>query len=378
MEAYLDNSATTIPSVKTRQAVMKAVSEVYGNPSSIHEKGFEALKELESSRNIIAKSLFVDANTIYFSPSGTLANNTAIFSSVKALKRRGNKIVSTAFEHPSVENCLLRLEAEGFEVVRVFPQKDGNIPLSEFEKVIDENTILVSVMAVNNEIGAITPFSEIKKIIKSKKSNAVLHIDAIQGYMKMPINPQKCGIDLMSMSAHKIHGIKGVGALYVDKNVKIKPYVEGGGQENNLFSGTQGMPAIMGFSAAIEDFGNIAKNLEYVKELNCFFKDRIKNLAGVFINSPENALPYILNISVLGIPSQVLVNFFSMNKVYVSAGSACSKGHRSNVLNVIGLSPAKIDTAIRISLSHNTTKEELEYCAEILEKAITTLRKGKN
>ena len=232
-------------------------------------------------------------------------------------------------------------------------------------------------MAVNNEVGSVMPTENLKKIIKSKNSPALLHDDDVQGYMKIPLCPKSCGIDLMSVSAHKVHGPKGVGALYINKNVRINPYILGGGQENNMCSGTQGMPAIAGFAAAVENGGSVEKNLKYTSKLNLRLRERIKEIPGVHINSPENALPYIINISIDEIPSQVSVNFFSMHDVYISAGSACSKGHRSNVLQSMGLPPDRIDSAIRISLSNDTSIDEIDRCADVIKIAVEKLRKHK-
>ena len=293
MECYLDNSATTKPCKAAVDAEISALTELYGNPSSLHQKGVDAYMLLEKSRGTIAASLKASPDEIYFTPCGTVSNNTAIFGAVGAKKRLGKKIVTKK-------------------------KKKTNIILKDFENAIDENTILVSVMAVNNEVGSVMPAENLKKIIKSKNSPALLHVDDVQGYMKIPLCPKSCGIDLMSVSAHKVHGPKGVGALYINKNVRINPYILGGGQENNMCSGTQGMPAIAGFAAAVENGGSVEKNLKYVAKLNLRLRERIKEIPGVHINSPENALPYIINISIDEIPSQVSVNFFSMNGVYIS------------------------------------------------------------
>lgn len=375
MDCYLDNSATTKPCRACVEAVITAIENDWGNPSSLHRKGIDAFTLLESSRKAIAKSLSSDASEIYFTGSGTVSNNTAIFGAVNSLKRRGNKIVTTSVEHPSVQKCMDKLLKDGFEVVRIRPQQDGNIDVNDFTEAIDENTILVSLMSVNNEIGSVLPFGEIKKIIKQKKSPALLHVDNVQGYLKIPAVPKYNGIDLMSISAHKVHGIKGAGALYINKNVKISPFLFGGGQESGICPGTQGLPAIAGFSAAVEDFGSPDENFIKVQKLNLRFKELIKDLDGVILNSPDNAVPYIINISLEKIPSQVSVNYFSMNGVYVSAGSACSKGHRSNVLSSMELSPERIDSALRISLSHSTTEDEIDRCVEVIKSALLSLRK---
>lgn len=375
MESYLDNSATTKPCAAAVEAALRAMTDVFGNPSSLHRYGFEAMQMLEEARTGIAETVSADSGELYFTPSGTVSNNTAIFGAVQKNRRKGGKIVTTAIEHPSVEKCMEQLEAEGFTVVRLLPDGEGNISIQQFSEAIDENTILVSCMAVNNEVGSIMPFEKIAAVIRSKKSPALFHVDAVQGYLKLPIIPKKCGIDLMSMSAHKVHGLKGVGALYVKKGVHIKPHVLGGGQENGICSGTQGMPAIAAFSAAVRSSGDIRDNLRRVSALNGYLRENLSVLEGVAIHSPENALPYILNVSLAGIPSQVSVNFLSSEGVYVSAGSACSKGHRSPVLTAMGMTSAQIDTAIRISLSRETTQEEIDSCVRAVNAAVTQLRK---
>lgn len=375
MNCYLDNSATTKPCKAAVEAANTAMTEAFGNPSSLHECGFSALQMLETARGQVAKALSADSAEIYFTPSGTAANNTAIFGVTQKAGRRGGKIVTTAFEHPSVENCMRRLEEQGFTVVRLLPDTDGNITAEQFENAIDEQTVLVSTMAVNNEVGSILPFDKIAGILRRKKSKALLHVDAVQGFMKLPIAPKKCGIDLLSVSAHKIHGLKGAGALYVRQGLHIKPHLLGGGQENGLCSGTQAMPAIAAFGAATAAAGDIRKNGERVAVLRDRLLAGLWEIDGVRINSPDNALPYIVNISVEGIPSQVSVNYLSSQGVYVSAGSACAKGHRSPVLTAMGLRAAEIDTAVRISLSRETTQDEIDDCINAIKTEVQTLRK---
>ncbi len=375
MEAYLDNSATTKPCKKACEAALRTMENDFGNPSSLHKKGYDALQLLEQSRGVIAKSIGVDPSRIFFTPSGTVANNTAIFGAAELMKRKGNKIVTTAFEHPSVARCMDKLEQSGFEVVRIMPDESGNISEEAFQNAVDEKTVLVSLMAVNNEIGAVLPFDKIKRIIKRKKSPALLHVDCVQGYMKLPVKPERCGIDLMSMSAHKVHALKGSGALYIANGVRIKPYVLGGGQENNICSGTQAMPNIAAFAAAVGELADIDSRLKTVSELNAYFKNGLGKIDGVTLNSPENALPYIINISLRGIPSQVSVNYLSSKGVYVSAGSACSKGHRSDVLVSMGLPPERIDSAIRLSMSYKTTKEEIDYALSTIKSCLEELSK---
>ncbi len=375
MTVYLDNSATTKPCKKAAEAALKMIENDFGNPSSLHSLGFEANTILEQSRRIIADSLKAEPSCIYFTPSGTLANNTAIFGAVKALHRRGNRIVTTSIEHPSVARCIDSLEADGFEVIRVSPDKSGNIDISEFEKAIDNKTILVSLMAVNNEVGSILPYESIKKIITRKNSPALLHVDAVQAYMKLELKPEKCGIDLMSMSAHKIHGVKGAGALYIGKGVRILPHILGGGQESGIISGTQAMPNIAAFAAAVKELGSVEKRYAYVSGLNDYLRQSLDGTDFVTINSPENALPYILNISLEGIPSQVSVNYFSQNGICVSAGSACAKGHRSDTLTAMGLANGLIDSAVRVSFSYENTRDEIDYFVDTIKSAGRVLLK---
>ena len=375
MYCYLDNSATTKPCQAAVDAANRAMTEAFGNPSSLHAYGLAALQLLEDARRQVANALSADSAEIYFTPSGTAANNTAIFGAAAKAGRRGGKIVTTAFEHPSVENAMRRLEEQGFTVVRLLPDTDGNITAEQFHNAIDEQTVLVSTMAVNNEVGSILPFDKIAGILRRKKSKALLHVDAVQGFMKLPIAPKKCGIDLLSVSAHKIHGLKGAGALYVRQGLHIKPHLLGGGQENGLVSGTQATPAIAAFGAATAAVGDIRKNAERVSALRMRLVSGLREIAGIRVNSPENALPYIVNISVEGIPSQVSVNFLSSQGVYVSAGSACAKGHRSPVLTAMGLSASEIDTAVRISLSRETTEDEIDACINAITNEVQTLRK---
>lgn len=375
MQVYLDNSATTMPCEAAINSALRLMKEEFGNPSSLHSKGFDASQILEQSRGVIADSLSVSPNCIYFTPCGTVSNNTAIFGAANTLKRRGRKIVTTAFEHPSVAKCMDKLSEDGFDVVRIAPDVNGNIPLSEFESAIDENTVLVSLMAVNNEVGTVLPFDKIKKIIKRKNSYALLHVDAVQGYMKINIKPEKCGIDLMSVSAHKVHALKGSGALYIAKDVRIKPYILGGGQENGICSGTQAMPNIAAFSAAVKELGDIKSRYEKISELGFYLKNELLKIDGVYLNSPDDAIPYIINISLQGIPSQVSVNYMSSKGICISAGSACSKGHRSEALTAMRLSPERIDSAVRLSLCYNNTKEEMDYFTVTVKNAFSELSK---
>lgn len=375
MEIYLDNSATTKVCREAADAIMKMLSDNYGNPSSLHRKGIEASKALENAREAVADALSVSKDEIYFTPSGTVANNTAIFGAVNANKRKGNRIITTAIEHPSVNECIKRLEEQGFEIIRLKPDINGAFSPAELINAINQKTILISIMAVNNEIGTINPINQIRTAVKRVNSQAIIHVDAVQAFGKIPLNPGKSGIDLLSVSSHKIHGPKGAGALYIRKGLKIQPYLIGGGQEKGIISGTEAMPAIIGFGAAVRALPNLTKELADTKEIRDYFVREVTKIGGVHINSPADALPNIINLSVLGVPSQTIVNSLSENEIYVSAGSACKKGHRSEVLTAIGLDGKRIDSAIRISLSRYNTKHDMDEVVSAIDSIIKRIRR---
>jgi cysteine desulfurase len=374
LEIYLDNSATTQVCREAADAMLPLLTDNYGNPSAVHAKGVRAKTALETARGRIADVLSCAPEEVYFSHSGTLANNTAIFGAAEMKKRAGNRIVTTATEHPSVANCMARLEERGFEVIRLKPSADGAFSPEELLRAVNKNTILISCMLVNNETGAINPVELLSKAAKRAGAPALIHVDAIQAFGKLPVKPAKMGIDLLTVSGHKIHGPKGVGALYIRKGVQIKPYIVGGGQENGLFSGTEPLPAIVGFGAAAAALPDPKQSLEKLRNLRRYLLEKVKAIPGVSVNSPAEGLPYILNLSAAGIPSQVLINYLSERGIYVSAGSACKKGHRSEVLTVMGLPPARIDSAIRVSMSRYTTFSELDAFADELLTATKTIR----
>lgn len=375
VNVYLDNSATTKPCESAVKKVIEMCTDNFGNPSSLHLCGYNAKKELDDARRTLASVLSCSENEVYFTSSGTIANNTAIMGTVRTKKREGKKIITTMLEHPSVLKHFELLSEQGFETVFLKPDNKGKISLEELSNVVDDNTILVSVMAVNNEVGSIQDISKIKGIIKSKNSNAYFHCDAVQAFGKIPLKPKKMGIDLMSMSAHKIHGIKGAGALFVNSSSRLLPSIVGGGQENGLISGTEPMPAICAFAAAVKDIGNIEKNLDYVSAVKKHFIEKIEKADGIYINSTDDSLPYIINISVEGVPSQVMLNSLSSMGIYVSAGSACAKGHRSEVLTSMGVSPKLIDSAIRISLAKTTTENDMDLLYNGIVDTINRVRR---
>lgn len=374
MTAYLDNSATTKPCKGARQKMLYAIDECWGNPSSLHGKGIDADMLLLSARRAVAKSLSADEKEILFTSGGTESNNLAILGAAHAMKRKGNKVITSAVEHPSVLKCFDRLESEGFTTVQIPTDKRGLIDLEALEREIDESTVLVSIMAVNNEVGTIQPVDKIKSIIKRKGSPALFHIDAVQAYGKLPLNVKKLGADLMSISSHKIHGPKGAGALFVRNGTRLVPNALGGGQEKDLRPGTEPMVAIAGFFGAVEEL-NINKSLSEVTALRSSFINKLSAIEGVSINSPHDALPYIVNLSLSGLRSETVLNLLSSMGICVSSGSACAKGHKSYVLTAMGLSDKEIDSSLRVSLSRFTTQEELDYFISGITKAMNTIMK---
>lgn len=375
MTAYLDNSATTKVCDEAIEKMCSVMKDSWGNPSSSHFVGIKAYEELESAREAVAAALSCQPKEIYFTSGGTESNNLALKGAADKLKRRGNKIVTTAIEHPSVENTARKLKDQGFDVVMLKPKENAKISLEELEDEIDENTILVSVMAVNNEVGSILPYDKIKSIIKRKNSPALLHVDAVQAFGKIVLKPKNDGIDLMTVSSHKIHGPKGAGALFISDSVRINPVTTGGEQEKKIRPGTEAMPAIAGFGEAVRQLGNINEQLKKTTSLRNDFVLKLKNIEGISINSPDDALPYIINISVNGLRSEPMLNLLSDMGVCVSSGSACAKGHKSYVLEALGLSNERVDSALRISLSRFTTQEELDLFIEGIKTAQKVIRR---
>ncbi len=365
--AYFDNSATTKPSENVIDAVNFSLRECWGNPSSLHSLGTDSNNALNKARKQVSSLLGCPQENFFFTSSGTAANNTAIFGAFEKQKRLGNRIVTTSIEHPSVSEPIKKLEQNGVEVIRLKPDKNGNINESDLFSAINDKTILVSMMAVNNEIGSVMPVSKIRSAVKRAKAPALIHSDCVQAFGKIPVSPNSLGADIITISAHKIHGPKGVGGIYLKARNIVKPYMLGGEQESNIFAGTQATPAIMGFGVAAEEVGDIKANSYKVAELKSYLIESIKDLKSVKINSPDDAIPYILNISILGLPSQPIVNFMSERNIQISAGSACKMGHRSPVLTAMELDSKLIDSAVRISFSRYNTKEEVTLLIEAIK-----------
>ena len=362
---YLDNCATTKPCKESIDAINIALSENWGNPSSLHKLGIEAEKMLDEARFAIAKEIGCDDKEIIFTSGGTEANNIAIFGSVYANRRKGNRIVTTETEHHSVLECFEKLEKEGFELVKIKPDNYGNITKDAICNAINSDTIFVSIMLINNEVGAINPIKEAKNAIVAANSPAILHTDAVQAFGKMKFKVKELGADLVTISAHKIGGPKGVGALYKSAGNRILPHTIGGGQEKNLRSGTEATPLIAGFGAAVKTIDHFA--IEHIQGLNKYLRDKLSGIDGIVINSDLNSSPYILNISVLGYRSETLLHFLEARDIYVSSGSACAKGKGSHVLGSMGLDRKRIDGALRISFSKENTKEDIDaFCDAII------------
>lgn len=373
---YLDNSATTKPCSKAIENINFALSENWGNPSSLYDMGFKAQQLVDGTRKSVSQLLKCREDEIYFTSCGTESNNTALLGAAYSRKKRGNRIVSTAIEHPSVLETLKRLEDEGFEVVRIKPQPDGVISEADLKNAINEKTILVSIMLVNNETGAVQPVQKAAQFIKEANAPALLHCDGVQAFGKMPINLNTLGVDLFTASGHKIHGPKGVGILFIKKGVTVKPLITGGGQEKNMRSGTESVPLIYGLKGAVDQLGNINENLKTQKQLWLYAKETLLDTGLVTVNSADNVLPYVLNISVEGYRSETLLHFLESQGVYVSSGSACAKGEGSYVLGEIGLSKKRIDSALRISFSRYSTQQDVDVLKNALITATQKLRRS--
>lgn len=383
MEAYLDNAATTMPFPEVREIMMQTMELDYGNPSSMHKKGVEAENYVREAKEIIAKSLKVQEKEIIFTSGGTEANNQALIGTALANKRKGNHIITTKIEHASVHNPLIFLESQGFRVSYVSVDENGFVNLEELLNEICEDTILVSVMYVNNEIGTIENIEGISKAIKKKKTDILFHVDAIQAYGKLKIYPKRWGVDLLSVSGHKIHGPKGIGFLYIKDKTKIFPYIYGGGQQKGLRSGTENVPGIAGLGKAVElIFIDHNAKLEQLYCLKKYFIIALSTLENVSVNGlnglkVEETAPHILSVTVEGIGSEVLLHALEDKNVYVSSGSACSSNHPalSGTLQAIGLEKSKVESTIRFSFSVYTTKEEIDYAVEQMREIIPVLRK---
>ena len=372
MEHYLDNSATTAVSAAAAEKALKVMTEIYGNPSSLHTKGIEAEKELENARRVIASKLGAQEEEIFFTSGGTEANNLALFGAAEAKKRSGRKIVVSSVEHSSVIESAKYLEQNGWDVKYISPREDGKIHPEDVAEQIDGNTTLVSIMYVNNETGAIMPVDEIFELARAKNPQIICHTDAVQAFGKLDIKAKKLGADLISVSGHKVFAPKGVGAIYIKRGVRLVPRQYGGEQEKKLRPGTEPLPLIAAFGTACGEF-DIPGNFEAVSALNSYAKEKLSRIDGVLINSPQDALPYVLNITAGRVRSETMLHFLEEREVYVSSGSACAKGKPSHVLSAMGYNKQRADSALRISFSKHNTKEDIDALCEGIELGLKIL-----
>ena len=380
MEAYLDNSATTRCSEGAVAMVMKVMREDFGNPSSMHTKGVEAEHYIREAKDFFAKNLKVDEKEIYFTSGGTESNNLALIGSAMANKRSGNHLITTSVEHASVDNPMKYLEEQGFEVTYLPVDQDGIVSLEALKEALRPETILVSVMYVNNEVGAVQPVDEIAKLVKDYDSKIIFHVDAIQAYGKYRIYPKKEGIDLLSVSGHKIHGPKGTGILYVNSKLKIHPMILGGGQQKGMRSGTENVPGIAGLAeAAKECYENLDEKIDRLYALKERFVKQIEELDDVKVNgrTGRDSAPHIVSVSFRDVRSEVLLHALEEKGIYVSAGSACSsnKPAVSHTLKSMGVEKDLLGSTIRFSFCFETTEEETDYCVRELRELLPMLRR---
>ena len=376
MEAYFDNSATTPVYPEVVDLMVKIMKEDYGNPSSLHMKGIAAARYVTDARETIAKELKVLPKEIVFTSGGTESNNMALIGAALANRRAGNKIITTSIEHASVEAPLSFLSELGFDIVRIGTAPDGIVDVDELVSAVDDETILVSVMYVNNEIGAVMPVEDIAARIKGKNRNVLFHVDAIQAFGKYIIYPKRMGIDMMSISSHKFHGPKGVGALFIKDRVKVKPIIYGGGQQQGMRSGTENVPGIAGMAlAASMTYKNLEADVQHMNELKMRLIRGLTALDEVYDNSGD--APHIASITFLGVRSEVMLHALEEKGVYVSSGSACSsnKQKASGTLSAIGLSPEKVEATLRFSITPENTDEQVDYAVKCCSELLPVLRR---
>ena len=368
---YLDNSATTKPCAEAVEAMTQALTENWGNPSALYSFGIDMAKQLRLARHQVAAAMGAEPDRVFFTSGGTEADNWAIFSTVKRLGKRGRHIITTAIEHHAILNCMKELEAQGFEVTYLQPDKSGTVTLAALKEALRKDTILVSVMMVNNEVGSVMPIAQMAKLTHRVCPDAYFHTDAVQGFLKIPFAAKTLGADLISVSSHKIHGPKGVGALYISPRLKSFPaYLLGGGQEGGYRSGTEGTPAIFGFAAACAAVSaTFRQDSIREKAMINALAEKLQAIDGVTVNGAHEA-PHVLSVAVPGVPTQNSLNILQDSGICVSAGSACAKGHRSHVLSAIELPPEVIDGSFRVSICKDTTQEDLDLLVTIIRDQI--------
>ena len=380
MEVYFDNSATTRCYDSVKDIVVKAMTEDFGNPSAMHLKGVEAEKYIKSSAESLARLLKVQEKEILFTSGGTESDNLALIGATFANKRSGNHIITTSVEHPAVSQPALFLQEQGFEVTYLPVDSRGVVKMDALKAVLREDTILVSVMYVNNEVGAVMPVEEIAALVHEKSPKALFHVDAIQAFGKYRIYPKKMGIDLLSVSGHKIHGPKGVGFLYINEKAKIQPQILGGGQQGGMRSGTDNVPGIAGLgTAAVEIYKNLEENVENMYRLKEYIAQGLEKIGDIRINGMDlrEGAPQILSISVMGVRSEVLLHSLEERGIYVSAGSACSSHKRkpSATLVAMGMSKDQIESTVRLSFCEENTIEEADYFLQVMGELVPMLRR---
>ncbi len=355
---YLDNSATTPLCEQAKSAMIDSLNR-FGNPSSLHLLGAESLVALDEARLAVARSLSVEANEVYFTSGGSEGNNMALLGAAYARRREGKRVITTAIEHHSVLRAAERLEQDGFEVIYLEPNAQGVITAEQVSEALTADTVLVSIMYVNNEVGSIMPITDIRRAIDRAGCKAILHSDCVQAYGKLPISAKSLGADIITVSGHKIHAPKGVGAVYIRKGCRVLPLINGGEQEKGLRAGTEATVLIDGFAAAVRAMNTSKSELDRITALRDGTVAALREIDGVTVNSPDSALPYIINFSVSGIRSEVMMHWLEAKNVYVSSGSACAKGEPSHVLAAMGISRQSADSAIRVSLSHYTVENDI-------------------
>ena len=368
---YLDNSATTKPCTEAVEAMTRALTQDWGNPSALYDFGINAARQLRLARQQVAAAMGAEPDRVFFTSCGTEADNWAIYGTVKRLGKRGKHIITTAMEHHAILNCMKDLEAQGYEVTYLQPDGLGNISLEDLKAALRKDTILVSIMMVNNEVGSVQPIAQMARLTHRLCPDALFHTDAVQGFLKIPFQAKSLGADLISVSSHKIHGPKGAGALYISPKLKSFPaLILGGGQEGGYRSGTEATPAIFGFAAAAEaGRQTFRQDIQREAELLHSLCEKLSALPGVKLNGAHEA-PHILNVAIPGLPTQNSINLLQDRGICVSAGSACAKGHRSHVLSAMGIDGETIDASFRISLSRETTQEDADLLAQAVEEAL--------
>ena len=372
---YLDNSATTKPCVEAVEAMTAALTENWGNPSALYGFGIEAAKKLRTARMQVAAAMGAEPDRVFFTSGGTEADNWALFSAARRFGKKKKHIITSAVEHHAILNAVKELESQGFEVTYLQPDAEGRVTLAELKAALRKDTFLVSVMMVNNESGAVMPIAQMAKLVHKLCPDAIFHTDAVQGFLKVPFQAKTLGADLISISSHKVHGPKGAGALYISPRLKSFPaYLVGGGQENGFRSGTEGTPAIFGFAASCAAGAATFKaDIDREKALLNYAIEKISGMEGIRVNGAHEA-PHILSLSVPGVPTQNTLNLLQEDGICISAGSACAKGHRSHVLSAMNLPPEVIDGAFRVSISRETTREEIDQLLKSLEEKVLPFR----